>query len=154
MIYIFTLLLADFVCVKAKLVCEAVAVNSSATSHTAAMPARAVDTKAVVANAVVLLPAVWVTPMVPVGNEGVPVRVGEADNTTVPVPVSSVSAPDKFAEVKEPNEVALPVEVTAPVKLALVVEVIPVRPAPLPANPVAVKIPVEGTKLIFVEDTF
>ena len=50
--------------------------------------------------------------------------------------------------------VALPTLVTIPVKLALVAEVIPVRPVPLPANPVAVKIPVEGTKLIFVEDTF
>ena len=35
-------------------------------------------TNSVVANAVVLLPAVWVTPMVPVGNVGVPVKVGEA----------------------------------------------------------------------------
>ena len=43
-----------------------------------ALVALAAATKAVVANAVVLLPAVWVTPMVPVGNVGVPVKVGEA----------------------------------------------------------------------------
>ena len=46
--------------------------------------------------------------------------VGEVDNTTLPVPVSSVTAPEKLAEVNDPNEVALPEEVTAPVKLALV----------------------------------
>ena len=38
----------------------------------------AAATKAVVASAVVLSPAVWVTPMVPVGKVGVPVNVGEA----------------------------------------------------------------------------
>jgi hypothetical protein len=37
----------------------------------------AVVTKAVVASAVVLLPAVCVTPIVPVGKEGVPEKVGE-----------------------------------------------------------------------------
>jgi hypothetical protein len=35
-------------------------------------------TNAVVASAVVLLPAVCVTPIVPVGREGVPVKVGLA----------------------------------------------------------------------------
>ena len=38
----------------------------------------AVVTKAVVARAVVELPAVWVTAIVPVGRLGVPVKVGEA----------------------------------------------------------------------------
>ena len=35
-------------------------------------------TKAVVASAVVLLPGDWVTPIVPVGRVGVPVKVGLA----------------------------------------------------------------------------
>ena len=47
-------------------------------------------------------------------------RVGEVANTATPEPVSSLTAPNKLAEVKVPNEVALPDEVTAPVKLALV----------------------------------
>ena len=59
--------------------------------------------------------------------EGVPsagvTRVGEVAKTNAPVPVSSVRAVAKLALVKEPNEVALPTEVTAPVKLALVVTV-------------------------------
>ena len=65
---------------------------------------------------------------------------------------TEVTSPVRLALVT--TVVALPTLVTIPVKLALVAEVIPVRPVPLPANPVAVKIPVEGTKLIFVEDTF
>jgi hypothetical protein len=40
--------------------------------------ATAAVTKAVVASAVVLLPALCVTPVVPVGSDGVPVNVGEA----------------------------------------------------------------------------
>ena len=43
----------------------------------------AVVTKAVVASAVVLLPAVCVIPVVPVGKEGVPVKVGEASAALV-----------------------------------------------------------------------
>ena len=43
----------------------------------------AVVTKAVVARAVVLLPAVCVTPVVPVGREGVPEKVGEASGARV-----------------------------------------------------------------------
>ena len=47
-------------------------------------------------------------------------KVGEVANTAVPVPVLSDNAPDKFPEENEPNEVAFPEEVTAPVRLALV----------------------------------
>ena len=54
--------------------------------------------------------------MVPVGKVGVPVKVGEADNTTLPVPVSSVNAVAIFEEVNEPKLVALPVDIIAPVK--------------------------------------
>jgi hypothetical protein len=42
------------------------------------MAGTAAVTNAVVASAVVLLPAVCVTPVVPVGREGVPVKVGLA----------------------------------------------------------------------------
>jgi hypothetical protein len=55
-------------------------------------------TNAVVASAVVLLPAVCVTAVVPVGREGVPVKVGEA----------SGAAPDTSATAR----------VTAPVRPA------------------------------------
>ena len=41
------------------------------------MPAVAAWTKAVVANFVELSAADWVTPVVPVGSTGVPVKVGE-----------------------------------------------------------------------------
>ena len=96
--------------------------------------------------------------LVPTKADGVPragvTKVGEVANTAVPVPVSSDRAPNKLAEVKVPNEVALPDEVTTPVKLALVVAVTFVKADPFPAKPVAVNTPVEGTKLIFVEDTF
>jgi hypothetical protein len=80
--------------------------------------------------------------------------VGVLANTAAPVPVSSDKALNKLAEVKEPNNVALPDEVTAPVKLALVVAEMFVKAEPFPANPVAVKIPVVGTKLNFVDVTF
>jgi len=59
-------------------------------------------------------------------------RVGEVANTADPVPVSSVKAPKRLAELNEPNEVALPTEVTAPVKLALVVTLPAVRPEAVP----------------------
>ena len=62
------------------------------------------------------------TPDVGVPSRGV-TRVGEVANTALPVPVSSVSAVSKFDELNEPNEVAFPDEVIAPVKLALVVTV-------------------------------
>ena len=58
-----------------------------------------------------------------VPNAGV-TSVGLFANTFAPVPVSSVRAAAKLAEVNDPSEVALPTEVTAPVKLALVVTVL------------------------------
>ena len=59
-------------------------------------------------------------------------RVGLVANTLAPVPVSSVSAVANCNEVKDPSSVALPVEVTAPVRLALVVTLPAVRPAAVP----------------------
>ena len=96
--------------------------------------------------------------LVPVNALGVPklgvTKVGELAITADPVPVSSVKAPDKFAEVNEPRLVLLPVEVIAPVKLALVLAVIPVNEEPSPLNFVAVKVPVLGTNDSFVLLTF
>jgi hypothetical protein len=45
-------------------------------------------------------------------------KVGDVANTADPVPVSSVKAPKRLAELKEPKDVALPVEVIAPVRFA------------------------------------
>jgi hypothetical protein len=59
-------------------------------------------------------------------------KVGEVANTADPVPVSSVKAPARLEELNEPKEVALPTEVTAPVKLALVVTLPAVRPEAVP----------------------
>ena len=67
-----------------------------------------------------------------VPNAGV-TNVGLFANTFAPVPVSSVRAAAKLAEVNEPNEVALPTEVTAPVKLAFVVTVLAL-PVTLPVK--------------------
>ena len=61
---------------------------------------------------------------VPTSADGVPkagvTNVGEVAKTAEPVPVSSVTAPDKLAEVNDPKEVVFPTEVTIPVKFALV----------------------------------
>ena len=62
-------------------------------------------------------------------------RVGEVANTAAPLPVSSVSAAERLAEEKEPSEVALPTEVIAPVRLALVTTVAANEPVPLPVTP-------------------
>jgi hypothetical protein len=59
-------------------------------------------------------------------------KVGEVANTAEPLPVSSVKAPKRLAELNEPKEVALPTEVTAPVKLALVVTFPAVKPEAVP----------------------
>jgi len=65
--------------------------------------------------------------LVSVPDVGVPkigvTRVGLVANTTLPVPVSPVTAAKSCADVNEPREVVLPTEVTAPVKLALVTTV-------------------------------
>ena len=74
--------------------------------------------------------------LVSVTEVGVPSRgvtnVGLVANTAEPVPVSSVNAPNKLAELNDPNDVALPTLVTAPVKLAFVVTLPAVRPAAVP----------------------
>jgi len=59
-------------------------------------------------------------------------KVGDVANTADPVPVSSVKAPKRLAELNEPREVALPVEVIAPVKLAFVVTLPAVKPEAVP----------------------
>ena len=59
-------------------------------------------------------------------------KVGEVAKTAEPVPVSSVTAPDKFAEVNDPKEVAFPDEITIPVKSALVVTFPAVKPEAVP----------------------
>ena len=74
--------------------------------------------------------------LVNVADCGVPrigvTNVGLVANTAEPVPVSSVKAANKLAELNDPNDVALPTLVTAPVKLALVVTFPAVRPAAVP----------------------
>ena len=69
-------------------------------------------------------------PDVGVPSNGV-TNVGLVANTAAPEPVSSVSAEDRLAEVKEPNTAALPTDVTCPVKFALVVtlDAVPVSDA-------------------------
>jgi len=62
------------------------------------------------------------TPLLGVPSAGV-TSVGLVAKTFAPVPVSSVSAVASCADVNEPRLVALPVEVTAPVRFALVVTV-------------------------------
>ena len=90
---------------------------------------------------VVTLPAVKPAAVpvmfVPTSAEGVPragvTSVGLVANTADPVPVSSVKAPLSCADVNEPSEVAFPVDVTAPVKLAFVVTVAALPPMLKPA---------------------
>jgi hypothetical protein len=59
-------------------------------------------------------------------------NVGLFAKTFAPEPVSSVSAASRLAEVNDPNTAALPVEVTMPVRLALVVTLPAVKPAAVP----------------------
>ena len=74
--------------------------------------------------------------LVNVADVGVPKRgvtsVGLVANTKAPVPVSSLTAAKRLADVIDPNDVALPTLVTAPVKLALVVTLPAVKPAAVP----------------------
>ena len=73
---------------------------------------------------------------VSVPDAGVPrigvTNVGVLANTFAPVPVSSVSAAKRLADVNEPNDVALPTEVIAPVRFAFVVTLPAVSPAAVP----------------------
>ena len=62
-------------------------------------------------------------PMVEDALERSPARSGLVLNTALPVPVSSVSAVLRFAEVNDPSDAALPTEVTIPVRFAFVVSV-------------------------------
>ena len=70
-------------------------------------------------------------PLVGVPKMGV-TRVGLVAKTAAPLPVSSVNAAAKLADVNDPKEVALPTEVTMPVRLALVVTVPAVKLAAVP----------------------
>ena len=79
------------------------------------------------------------------------VKVGLSLNTAFKVPVSSVNAPDKFAEVKEPRAVEFPVDTTAPVKFALVVTLPAVKPAAVPVKLVAT--PADGVPMFGVTNT-
>ena len=54
-----------------------------------------------------------------VGTVGVPVIAGDVAKTTLPVPVSSVTAVASSEEEKEPKEVVFPVVTIAPVKYEL-----------------------------------
>ena len=80
---------------------------------------------------------------VPTKADGVPsagvTRVGELAKTFAPVPVSSVNAAARFADVKLPRDVAFPTEVIAPVKLAFVVTLPAVKPEAVPVILVPIK---------------
>ena len=67
------------------------------------------------------------------------VIVGDVANTAEPAPVSSVKAVRSWAEVNDPSDVALPTEVTAPVKLALVMAEPAVKPTAVPVAFVATR---------------
>ena len=67
-----------------------------------------------------------------VGEVTVPVNVGLIEKTPLPVPVSSVKAASKLADVNDPREAAFPTDVIMPVRLALVVTVPAVKPAAVP----------------------
>jgi hypothetical protein len=97
------------------------------TARAVAMPVPRPDTPVAIGRPVAFVKVA----LVGVPRIGV-TRVGEVAKTAEPVPVSSVKAPSKLAEVNEPKEVALPTEVTAPVKLALVVTLPAVRPEAVP----------------------
>ena len=79
------------------------------------------------------------------------VSVGDVPNTATPVPVLSDKAPDKFAEVNEPNEAVFPTDVTAPVKFALVVTLPAVKPDAVPVKFVAT--PADGVPMFGVTNT-
>ncbi len=71
------------------------------------------------------------------------IKVGDVAKTFAPVPVSSVRAADKLADVNEPSDVARPTDVTAPVRFpappgAVDVHVVPLLVSTLPLVPGAV----------------
>ena len=67
-------------------------------------------------------------------------RVGEVANTFAPLPVSSVNAAANSADVKEPNDVVVLLDVIAPVRFGILVAVVAV-PVSDPTKLVAVTIP-------------
>ena len=71
-------------------------------------------------------------------NTGV-TSVGDVENTAEPEPVSSVKAVISWADVNDPNAVALPTEVTAPVRLALVMAEPAIKPTAVPVAFVATR---------------
>jgi hypothetical protein len=78
------------------------------------------------------VPVKFVTiPLLGVPRAGV-TKTGLVANTFAPDPVSSVSAVANCAEVNEPSDAALPTDVIAPVRFALVVVFPAVRPAAVP----------------------
>jgi len=97
------------------------------TARAVATPVPRPDTPVLIGSPVALVKVA----LVGVPRIGV-TRVGDVANTADPVPVSSVKAPKRLAEVNEPKEVALPTEVTAPVKFAFVVTLPAVRPEAVP----------------------
>jgi hypothetical protein len=116
-------------------------------SVTAAASWAEVAVNVLLAKFIVLLVSVSVVALptkvsVEVGSVNVPVltielitgvvNVGDVPKTNNPEPVSFVTAPASCAEVKDPSDVALPTDVTAPVKLALVVTFPAVNPAAVP----------------------
>jgi hypothetical protein len=99
---------------------------------------------------------------VPIKDVGVPnagvTSVGLVANTFAPDPVSSVSAVASCADVNEPSDAALPTEVTAPVRFALVVTLPAVKLAAVPVMFVPIKdvgVPKAGvTRVGLVANTF
>ena len=74
-------------------------------------------------------------------NTGV-TRVGLVENTAEPLPVLSVSAVARLAELKEPNDVVVLLDIITPVRFGILVVEVAV-PVSAPTNVVAVIIPVE-----------
>lgn len=66
------------------------------------------------------------------------VRVGDVENTVIPVPVLSERAVERLEDENDPRDVAFPDEVTAPVRLAFVVTFPEVRPDAVPVRLVAI----------------
>jgi hypothetical protein len=122
------------------------------TARAVAMPVPRPDTPVAIGRPVAFVKVA----LVGVPRIGV-TKVGEVANTADPVPVSSVKAPKRLAELNEPKDVALPTEVTAPVKLALVVTLPAVKPEAVPVMFVPTKadgVPKAGvTKVGLVANT-
>ena len=87
------------------------------------------------------MPEITKVPVLTVSAKlAVPVKVGAIENTLRPVPVLSVKAVSRLAEVNEPRTVAFPVLVMAPVRLALVVTLLAVKDVAVPVMLVPTKV--------------